>query len=67
MFFISKISKRGAMLNIETQLYQSTILKQLKFHRKLLKLDVNINDLISEKVAKEVTSSNQQLSQAIQN
>lgn len=55
------------MLNIETQLYQSTILKQLKFHRKLLKLDVNINDLISEKVAKEVTSSNQQLSQAIQN
>jgi hypothetical protein len=47
MFFISKISSRGGLIKIDEELYQSTIIKQLKFHRKLLKMDVNIEDLIN--------------------
>jgi hypothetical protein len=47
MFFISKISSRGGLIKINEELYQSTIIKQLKFHRKLLKMDVNIDDLIN--------------------
>jgi|TARA_B110000285_G_C15103960_1_gene606754 hypothetical protein len=47
MFFISKISSRGGLIKIDEELYQSTIIKQLKFHRKLLKMDVNIDDLIN--------------------
>jgi len=47
MFFISKISSRSGLIKIDEELYQSTIIKQLKFHRKLLKMDVNIEDLIN--------------------
>ena len=47
MFFNSKISSRGGLIKINEELYQSTIIKQLKFHRKLLKMDVNIEDLIN--------------------
>ena len=47
MFFISKISSRGGLIKINEELYQSTVIKQLKFHRKLLKMDVNIDDLIN--------------------
>lgn len=42
MFFIAKISKKGSQIKIDNALCQSTILQQLKFHRKLLKLDLNI-------------------------
>ena len=42
MFFISKISSKGHHLQIEEELYRQTIIKQLKFHRKLLKMDIDI-------------------------
>jgi hypothetical protein len=47
MFFIAKISSRGSLIKIDEELYQSTIIKQLKFHRKLLKMDLNIEGLIN--------------------
>ena len=47
MFFISKISMRGKQLKLDEQLFQSIIIKQLKFHRKLLKMDLNVADLIN--------------------
>ena len=47
MFFISKISSKGGVIKIDDELYQSTIIKQLKFHRKLLTMDLNIESLIN--------------------
>jgi hypothetical protein len=47
MFFIANISKKGKIVKIDDELFQQTIIKQLKFHRKLLKLDLNIHDLIN--------------------
>lgn len=47
MFFIAKISKKGSEIPIDSTLCQATILKQLKFHRKLLKIDLKIQDLMA--------------------
>jgi hypothetical protein len=46
MFFIAKISKKGSLINIDEALVQSSIIKQLKFHRKLLKMDLNVQELM---------------------
>ena len=48
MFFISKISAKGGHFEIQKELYVQTIIKQLKFHRKLTKMDLNLETLISK-------------------
>jgi len=64
MFFISKISSRGGLIKINEELYQSTVIKQLKFHRKLLKMDVNIDDLIN--ASKNLAMKGKDVSKAIE-
>lgn len=49
MFFISRIGRRGHEILIESSLITQIIIKQLQFHRKLLKLDINIEDLVEAK------------------
>lgn len=46
IFFISKVSQKGSAITINHELYCSTIIKQLSFHRKLLEMPINIDSLV---------------------
>jgi hypothetical protein len=63
MFFIAKISKKGSLINIDEALVQSSIIKQLKFHRKLLKMDLNVQELMQHHVSSNIKN----IAQAIKN
>ena len=46
IFFISKVSQKGMVITINHELYCSTITKQLKFHRKLCDMSIDILTLV---------------------
>ena len=63
MFFIAKISKKGSLINIDETLVQSSIIKQLKFHRKLLEMDLNVKELMQPQISQNIKN----IAQAIKN
>ena len=45
MFFVARIACKCSDIRFDTKLIQETIIKQLQFHRKIIKLDLNLEAL----------------------
>ena len=59
MFFISRIGRRGHDIQIETSLITQIIIKQLQFHRKLLKFDIAVEDYVEPKMVQGIKNAQQ--------